>query len=154
MAIMCDESLNSTHFAMMQVIYNISNALPYFIGTMLIDYVSYYPWCAIMAFYQIIFLAFTQKYFTQIDKADKSEFILEKKPFSQSNNQVQDCYQASNKSPIKSKRSSKSSSKKSSKKSSPLDIPNNNRSNAGTQLPKLIYILNLGKQIGNVFLPY
>jgi len=29
LSIMCDESLNSTHFASMQVIYNISNALPY-----------------------------------------------------------------------------------------------------------------------------
>ena len=104
---MCDETLSSTHFAMMQVIYNISNALPYFIGTMLIDSVSYYPWCAIMAFYNIIFLAFTKKYFTQVDKADKSEFILEKKSFSQSNNKVQDCYKASIKSPTKSKKGNK-----------------------------------------------
>jgi hypothetical protein len=31
-AIMCDESLNGTHFATMQFIYNVANALPYIIG--------------------------------------------------------------------------------------------------------------------------
>lgn len=101
-AIMCDESLNSTHFAMMQVVWNVSNALPYLIGTFIIDFVSYYPWCALCAVYNIIFLIFSKKQFTKIDNADKSQFVLKKGVIDKASNKVQDS-SLGRKSPIKMK---------------------------------------------------
>jgi len=43
----------------------------------LIDWISFYPWAAGCAIYNIVFLIFTKKYFNQLDKANKKDFVWE-----------------------------------------------------------------------------
>jgi hypothetical protein len=74
-AIMCDESLNGTHFATMQFIYNVANAAPYMIGVFLVGFFDFYYWAAICIVYNFVFLLFSKKTFVQIDLAEKTDFI-------------------------------------------------------------------------------
>ena len=55
LSIMCDESLNVTHFATMQVLYNIANSAPYIIGVFLIGFIDFYIWAAFCLVYNVIF---------------------------------------------------------------------------------------------------
>lgn len=70
----CDEKLNATHFATMQVIYNLSNALPYLLGTFLVGFISFYIWAFSCVGFGFIFLLCSKKKFNEIDDAPKSEF--------------------------------------------------------------------------------
>jgi hypothetical protein len=44
-AVMCGDELASTHFATFQVILNVSNAMPYLLGSFIIGYVRFEIWC-------------------------------------------------------------------------------------------------------------
>ena len=74
-SIMCDENMNSTHFAVMITILNFANGSPYIIGTFVIGFCSYYYWAGFCIVYNFIFLICTRKYFLDIDNTPKSDFI-------------------------------------------------------------------------------
>lgn len=73
-AMMVDENINSSHWTAMQTYFNISNALPYFIGTMTLGFMSFYIVAIIGTVYTILTLPFLWKYFKELDSFKKEDF--------------------------------------------------------------------------------
>jgi len=74
-AMMVDENINPSHFTAMQTYFNISNALPYFIGTMTLGFMSYYIVAILGTVYTIATLPFLWKYFKELDSFKKEDFV-------------------------------------------------------------------------------
>ena len=74
-AIMVDENMNSTHWAAMSTIYNIANAIPYLVSTMLLPAIGFYAISIIGLIYTLIALPLLYKYFKALDNCSKEDFV-------------------------------------------------------------------------------
>lgn len=74
-AIMVDENISSTHWAAMQTFQNVSNALPYFVSTMLLPLTGFYIIALLGLIYTIIVLPMLYNKFKQLDMCEKEDFI-------------------------------------------------------------------------------